>query len=341
MTTITTKRKKLTGIEKIAIFLIAIGSDYSAKLLKNNFSEQEIEQITYAISQMVDVTPALKDAVIEEFLELEQARTFILQGGIDYAREILEKSLGHQKSVEIIKKLTARSKSVPFSILRKTDPKQLINFIQNEHPQTIALILSYLDADQGAIVLSSLPTNVQTDIAKRIAVMDRASPEILKEVEKVLESKLSSIVDQEFTQADGISTLVDILNKVDRGTEKTILEELEEDDAELVDEIRKKLFVFEDIINLDDISIQRILRDVDSRALALALKGSNEKVQERIYKNMSKRAGDLLKDELKYMGPVRLRDVEESQQKIVNIIRNLEEAGEIIISRGGEDAVIM
>lgn len=249
--------------------------------------------------------------------------------------------MGHNKAVEIIKRLEEQVKVKPFNFVRHTETKQLVNMISGEHPQTIALILSYLDNQQAAMILSEMPMDVQADIARRVALMDRTSPEILKEVERVLREKVSSIFQQDFTQAGGIDTVVGILNSADRGTEKLILEELEKEDAELADEIRKRMFIFEDVITLDDASIQRVVREVDSKDLAKALKGASEEVKERIFRNISKRAAEMLREDLDFMGPVRLREVEEAQQRIVGIIRRLDEAGEIIISRGGEDAIIV
>lgn len=330
----------LSGKKKAAILLLAMGPDISSRLLKH-FSEQEIETITMEIANLSRVDKDTRDEVLDEFLLIAQAQKYMLEGGVDYAREILEKTLGHHKAMEIIKRLKEQVKVKPFTFVRHTDPKQLVNMISREHPQTIALILSYLDSQQAAIVLSDLPGEMRSEIARRIALMDRTSPEILKEVEKVLREKLSTVVQQDFTQAGGIDTLVNILNRVDRGTEKLILEELEKEDAELTDEIRQRMFIFEDIITLDDASIQRVIREVDSKDLAKALKGSSEEVKERIFRNISKRAAEMLKEDLEFMGPVRLREVEEAQQKIVAIIRRLDEAGEIIISRGGEDAIIV
>ncbi len=335
-----TKENKLTGIKKIAILLITLGPELSSRILKQ-FREDEIERISSEIANISVVDPELRKKVIDEFLVLQEAQTYIDSGGIKYARELLEKALGPQKAAEVIKRLTDSSRIKPFNLLRKTDPKQLINFINKEHPQTIALILSYLQPDQAATVLSSLPEDVQTDITKRIATMERTSPEMLQEVEAVLERKLSSVVNQDFTVAGGIDTLVDILNRVDRGTEKGILEDLEREDQELVEEIRKRMFVFEDIITLDDQSIRRVLREIDFKDLAYALKGSSNEVNERILRNLSKRAGEMLQEDIEMLGPVRLREVEEAQQKIVQVIRRLDEAGEIIISRGGEDAIVV
>lgn len=333
-------KKELTGLEKAAILLMALGPEVSSAVLKQ-LSEKDIEKITYQIANIQVVDNETRAAVIQEFLQMSEAQQYLLHGGIEYAREILERTVGPAKANELIKKLTESSKIRPFSLIRKADPRQLVNFIANEHPQTIALILSYLLPDQAAMVLSSLPEDMQAEIAKRIALMERTSPEIVREVESVLDKRLSSLVDQDYANVGGITTLVDILNRVDRGTEKTILESLEADDSELAEEIRKRMFVFEDIINLDDTSIRRILRDVDSRDLALALKGASQDVSQRIFKNMSQRAAEMLKEDIEYLGPIRLRDVEEAQQRIVQIIRRLDETGEIIIARGGEDALII
>lgn len=321
--------------------MMILGADISSRLLKEHFSDEDIERISFEISNTTAVDAGTRQQVIEEFMELRNAKEFIIQGGVKYAREVLDKAVGRQRAAEIIKKLMATSKEMPFTFLKKTDPKHLANFIANEHPQTIALIMSYLDPDQSSLILSSLDPGMQSDIAKRIAVMEEASPEIIREIEKVLEKKLSSLVQQDFSAAGGINSLVDILNRVDRGTEKTILEQLEEEDPALVEEIRQRLFVFEDIVNLDDASIQRVLREIDTRVLALALKGSNNETSERIYRNLSKRAAEMIREDIEFMGPIRLRDVEEAQQSIVKTIRKLDETGEIIISRGGQDAIVL
>ncbi len=333
-------RGKLTGVKKAAILLMALGPDISAKILKH-FSESDIERISLEIANTSKIEISAINEVFEEFLLVNQAQKYVLDGGLEYARNLLERTLGPQKAKEIIKKLKDASQIKPFMFARNADPKQLTNLIANEHPQTIALILSYLDAQLSSQVLSALPDEQQADIAQRIATMERTSPEVLNEVEKVLKERLSSVVQHDFAAAGGIQTLVDILNNVDRGTEKVILEELEVDYPDLVDEIRKRLFIFEDVISLDNASIQRIIREVDQKDLAMALKGSSEEVRERIFRNVSKRAAEMLKEEIEFMGPVRLREVEEAQQRIVSIIRKLDETGEIIISRGGEDAIIV
>ncbi|MBS3977593.1 MAG: flagellar motor switch protein FliG [Syntrophomonadaceae bacterium] len=333
-------KKNLTGLEKAAIFLINLGPELSAQVLKQ-LPEADIERITYQIANTVAVDNEMKAQVIEEFVQLNEAQQFLLHGGIKYAKELLEKTLGASRAAEIIKKLTENSKIRPFSLVRKTDPRHLVNFISHEHPQAIALILSYLEPEQGSVVLSALPDEQQADIARRIALMERTAPEVVRQVESVLEQKLSSLVDQNFTSVGGVGTLVDILNRVDRGTEKTILETLEMEDRELAEEIRKRMFVFEDIIKLDDNSIRRVLREVDTKELALALKGASIEVADKVFKNMSQRAGEMLREDIEFLGPTRLRDVEEAQQRIVQVIRRLDESGEIIIGRGGEDAIIV
>ncbi|MBT9143113.1 MAG: Flagellar motor switch protein FliG [Dehalococcoidia bacterium] len=333
-------RNKSNGLKKSAILLMALGPSVSSRILRQ-FTEADIERISLEIANTNKVEVNTMEEVLEEFLLLSQAQRYILDGGLDYARNLLEQTLGIQRATEIIKKLKEASQIKPFMFVRKADPKQLTNLIGQEHPQTIALILSYLDPLQASQVLGSLPDEQQPEIARRIALMDRTSPEVLKEVEGVLQERLSSVVQQDFAAAGGIQSLVDILNNVDRGTEKLILEELEKDDPKLVDEIRKLMFIFEDVTALDNASIQRIIREVDQKDLALALKGSSEEVKERIFRNVSKRAAEMLKEDVESMGPVRLREVEEAQQRIVSVVRKLDETGEIIISRGGEDAIIL
>jgi len=269
------------------------------------------------------------------------AQDFITTGGIEYARELLEKSLGSQKAVDIINRLTSSLQVRPFDFVRRTDPMHLLNFIQQEHPQTIALILAYLEPQKASIILSSLPHEIQSDVAKRIATMDRTSPETLREVERVLEKKLSTLSSEDYTAAGGVESIVEILNLVDRSTEKTIIESLEEEDPELAEDIKKRMFVFEDIVMLDDRAIQKVMREVDTSELAKALKSVDTEVQDKIFRNMSKRAATLLKEDMEYMGPIRMKDVEEAQQKIVSIIRKLEEQGEIVVARAGEDELVV
>ncbi len=330
----------LQGIQKAAILLIALGPEKSASIFKH-LKEEEIEELTLEIANTRSVTPQVKEEIIDEFYEVCLAQQYIAEGGISYAKELLEKALGAEKALNVIGKLTASLQVKPFEFIRKTDPSQLLNFIQDEHPQTIALILSYLPASQSSMIISALPPDRQSDVAKRIAVMDRTSPDVVKDVEKILESKLSSLVNQDYTIIGGVDAVVEILNSVDRGTEKHIMETLEIEEPELADESRKKMFVFEDILLLDDRAIQRVLRDVENNDLALALKSSNEQVQNTIFNNLSKRLAAMIKEDMEYMGPVRMKDVEEAQQKIVNVIRKLEDAGEIVISRGGGDEIVV
>ncbi len=330
----------IRGIQRAAILLISLGPERSAGIFKH-LKEEEIEELTLEIANTRSVTPQVKEDVINEFYEVCLAQQYIAEGGIGYARDLLEKALGSEKAMDVIGKLTASLQVKPFEFVRKTDATQLINFIQDEHPQTVALILSYLAPQQAAQVVSALPPEKQADVARRIAVMDRTSPEVIKEVEKVLESKLASLVNQDYTIIGGVDAVVEILNTVDRGTERHIMETLEVEVPELAEEIRKKMFVFEDILLLDDRAIQRVLRDVENNDLAVALKNANEEVKNAIFNNVSKRLAVMIKEDMDFMGPVRMKDVEEAQQKIVNIIRKLEDAGEIVISRGGGDEIVV
>ena len=334
------KTEEINGVQKAAILLISLGPEKSANVFKH-LKEDEIEQLTLEIANTRSVSPAMKDAVLDEFYEVCLAQQYIAEGGIAYAKELLEKSLGAERAKDVIGKLTASLQVRPFEFVRKTDANQLLNFIQDEHPQTIALILSYLPSAQSAAIISALTPDKQTDVAKRIAQMDRTAPDVIKEVEKVLEQKLASLVNQDYTIVGGVDSIVEILNTVDRGTEKHIMESLEIEDPELADEIRKKMFVFEDILLLDDRAIQRVLRDVENADLELALKNTTEEVQNVIYKNLSKRLAAMIKEDMDFMGPVRMKDVEEAQQKIVAVIRKLEDAGEIVISRGGGDDIVV
>ncbi|WP_407701291.1 flagellar motor switch protein FliG [Tumebacillus algifaecis] len=333
-------QQKLTGRQKAAVLLVSLGPEIASKVFKH-LREDEIEQLTLEIANVRKIEYEQKEDVLDEFHSIAQAQEYISQGGIEYAKDVLEKALGSQKAIDIINRLTASLQVRPFDFARKTDPNQILNFIQNEHPQTIALVLSYLDAQQAAMILSALPQERQADIARRIAIMDRTSPEVINQVERVLENKLSQMTLHDFSTGGGIDAIVQVLNGVDRATEKTILESLELQDPELAEEIKKRMFVFEDIVSIDNRSIQRVIRDVDTNDLALALKVSSEEVQEVIFRNMSKRMVETFKQDMEFMGPVRLRDVEEAQQRIVGIIRRLEESGEIVIARGGGDDIIV
>jgi len=331
---------KISGKQKAAILMVSLGPELAANVYKY-LKEEEIEQLTLEIANLRKVTSEEVNEITQEFYEMMMAQNYITQGGIDFAKEVLEKALGTQKAVEIIDRLTSSLQVRPFDFIRKADPAQLLNFLQNENSQTIALVMTYLNPEQAASILSSLDPEKQVDIARRVATMDRTSPEIIQEVEKVMERQLASVVTEDYTNVGGVPTVVNILNNVDRGTEKNIIEALEMEDPELAEEIKRRMFVFEDILTLDDRAIQRTLRDVDNQDLILALKGASEEVKKRIFENMSKRQAEMVKEDMQYLGPVRLRDVEEAQQKIVNIIRKLEDAGEIIISRGGGDEIVI
>lgn len=330
----------LTGRQKAAILLITLGPEISAQIFKH-LQDEEIEQLTLEIANVRKVDSSERESILNEFHQICLAQEYISQGGISYAKEILDRALGSQRAVDILNRLTATLQVRPFDFARKADPAQILNFIQNENPQTIALVLSYLQPDQSSVILSSLPQEIQADVAKRIALMDSTSPEVITQVERILEQKLSATVTQDYTSAGGIESIVQILNGVDRGTERTILDSLEIQDPELAEEIKKRMFVFEDIVNLDNRSIQRIIRDIENADLQLALKVASEEVRESIFRNMSKRMAETFKEEMEYMGPVRLRDVEEAQTRIVSTIRRLEESGEIIIARGGGDDIIV
>lgn len=328
-----------TPQEKVAILLIAMGKDYSAKIFKQ-LSEEEIEQLTLEIANVRRVDTETQQEIINEFHEAYIAQNYIMEGGIDYARDILNQAIGQQRAYELIGKLTSSLQVRPFDFARKLDATQLLNMIQNEQPQTIALVLSYLDARQAGSVLSALPQEIQSDVLAKIARMGKTSPEHIKEVERILERKLSSVGVSDYTRVGGIQTSVDILNSVDRGTEKHILESLSDMNKDLVDEIKSRMFLFEDIVNLNRVSIQRVLKDVAQPDLVLALKGVKSHVADFIFENMSKRLQEMIREEMSITGPVRLRDVEEAQQRIVTIIRNLEEAGEVVILRGSEEELI-
>ncbi|HWQ43430.1 MAG TPA: flagellar motor switch protein FliG [Desulfosporosinus sp.] len=329
----------LTGIQKAAILMIALGAENSAQVVKH-LAEGEIEQLTLEMSNVGKVSSEQRDLVVEEFHQMCIANDYISQGGVEYAREVLERALGETRAFEIISRLATSLKMRPFDLVRRTDPKQLFSFIQGENPQTIALIMTHLPADKAAILLASISPERQADVAKRVATMGRTSPEVLKEIEKVLERKISSLAPTDYTTSGGIQSVVDVLNRTDPGTVKVVMDALEMDDPDLAEQIKRQMFVFEDIVMLDDRGIQLVLREVETKDLGLALKGSNPEVAQKIQSNMSSRAAQMLKDDMEFMGPVRLRDVEEAQQRIVKVIRKLEESGAIVISRGGSDEII-
>lgn len=336
----TSARIQMKGKQKGAILMVTLGNEVASQSYKH-LDETSIEILTLEIANLRKVSSEQRMAVLKEAQELILAREYMAQGGVDYARDILEKALGADKAQSLLSRITASLQVRPFDFMKHSDPQQLISFIQGEHPQTIALILSYLTPEQAAAVIGRLSATMQAEVTKRIAKMDRITPEVLREVERVLERKFSTVIGQDFTMAGGIDSVVEIINRVDRGTERNIMENLEENDPELAEEIKRRLFVFEDISGLDDRSIQRVLREVEMKDLGLALKGATEDLKTKFTKNMSQRAADMLTEDMQYMGPVRVRDVEEAQQKIVNVVRALEDAGEIVIARGGEEELIV
>jgi flagellar motor switch protein FliG len=334
------RQPQLNARQKAAVLLIALGPELTGKIF-NYLNEDEVELLTIEVARLGKVGFQDRNNVIAEFREMCMAQEFISEGGIEHAKRFLESAFGADKANNMINRVVQALQVLPFDFAKKADPAQLLSYLQEEHPQTIALVLAHLNPQQAAAVLSGLPQDVRAEVARRIAIMDRTPPEVIREIERVLEQKLSSVVTQKFTAVGGVKALVDVLNSVDRTTEKTILESLSENNPELADEVKKLMFVFEDIIMLDDTAIQKVLREVDIKELGMALKGVSEDVHSRIFKNMSERAANMLKEDMEFMGPVRLRAVEESQQRIVGIIRRLEDAGEIVVARGGGEELIV
>ncbi|MFZ7120930.1 MAG: flagellar motor switch protein FliG [Eubacteriaceae bacterium] len=333
--------KPINGVKKAAILLIALGPDTSSQILKL-LPENMIQKVTYEIANIDYVEPYDREKVIEDFFNMASARKYILDGGIDYAKNLLTKALGGSRAKEVLDVLSQiQQREKPFAIARKADPHQLTNLMLNEHPQTIALIMCYMQADKAATVLSQFPAELQTEIAERIGTINRTSPSVIKRIEKVMENKFSTLIDNDAESVGGVKTLVEILNSVDRSTERTIIGDLEQSQPDLAEIIKANLFVFEDVVSLDKSSIQRILREVSNEDLVLALKGASEEVASIIFSNVSKRAADTLKEDIEFMGPVRLSTVEEAQHRIVGIIRRLEESGEIVIGRGEQDSIIV
>lgn len=330
---------KLTGKRKAAILMTALGKDSAANIYKF-LNDDEIEVITMELANLGKIDNEMVDSAYADFHDVGVAQKFITQGGVEYAKAILEEALGQARAEEVVQRLSTFLQVSPFDFVRHTDPKAISNFIINEHPQTIALVIAYLEPAQASVLMQALDTDKQAEVARRLALLDRTSPEVIREIERVMEKNLSAIISQEFSTAGGVGALVDILNKVDRGTEKSILEALGDRDPELAEKVKNLMFIFEDIIHLDDRSIQQVLREVDTKELSLALKGVSDEVASKVYKNMSKRAASMLQEEMEFMGPVRLKDVESSQQRIVNIIRQLEDQGDIFISKAGEEELI-
>ncbi len=334
------KPEELTNKQKAAVMLMVLGPEISGKVVRH-LDEEHTELLSLELARLDKITADQRQAIIDEFYEVAIAQDYIAEGGVDHARQVLESAFGSDRADEVIRRVEAAMQVVPFDFLKKADLSQVLSFIQDEHPQTIALILAYMPMNSAAMILSKIPGELRADVAARIAMMDQTPPEVIRRVEQVLEKKVSAVLSQEMTHAGGPKALVDLLNRVDRSTERLIMDSLNERNPELADQVKNMMFVFEDMVQLDDRAIQAIMREVDMKELATALKGVGQEVQQKVYKNMSERAVSMLKEDMEFMGPVRLRVVEEAQQKIVAIIRRLEENGEIVLGRAGEEDVLV
>lgn len=327
--------------QKAAILCQALGPQ-ACQAIFRRLTDEEIEQLTLEIANLGPVQPETEEGVLEDFATLGEAQSYVRVGGISAARQLLDQVLGPAKTAEILQRLTATLQVRPFDFIRRADPAQLLSFLEGEHPQTVALVMAYMSPEQAAQVLAALPPEMQVDVVRRIATMARTSPDVVKEVERVLERKLAALTSQGSTEIAGVQAVVQMLNRVDRSTERSIVENLGATDPELMEEIRQRMFVFEDLVFLDDRSLQRALREIDLNTdLPLAMRGASDEVKAKILRNLSQRAGQLLQENMEYLGPVRLREVEEAQQRIVAAVRRLEDAGEIVVSRGGRDEVLV
>ena len=339
MTTPALTTTSMTGLRKAAILLVRMGKEYSSRVLAG-LSESEVEEISAEIARLGKLEPDVVGDVIDEFYAMATTK-HAGAGGMGYARELLEASLGPERATLILDRLQASMTDMPFNFLSHADPRQLLSYVQYEHPQTIALVLAHIPSALASSILSGLPPEVQSDVAHRIAVMDRTSPEVIRQVELALKRKLSTVLQpDELSAVGGLQPLVDIINRADRTTERLILEALEARSPEIAEEIRRRMFMFEDIVNLDDRSVQLVLRQVEPSDLATALKGVAEAVRDKVTSNLSERGRENLLEEMDLMGPVKVRMVEEAQQKIVSVIRSLEDSGQIEIQRGEADELI-
>ncbi len=335
------KYENLTSLQKAAIALIAFGSEVSAAVLKS-LPDGDVEKLTVEIANLRDVPAEVEDKIINECYDVFMAREYISQGGVDYAREILTKAVGPRRADEIINRLESSFHRTGFNLLKEIDSKQLVGYIQNEHPQTIAVILTQLSPQTAAAVLSELPAELQAEVAIRIATMEKISPDVLKEIEDTLSGHFESTAGADLSSSGGAKAMAEILNLIETSAEKNILQSIEAEDAELAAEIKNMMFVFDDLVLLDDRSIQRLLKEVETRDLAIALKAAGEEVRAKIYANVSERVAVMIKEEMEFMGPMRLSDVEAAQQQIVEAVRRLEEEGQIVVSgRGGKEDVVV
>jgi len=332
---------EIPGVRKAAILLVSLEQDKAAEVLKR-LNPEAVEEVSREIASLGEIQNASRRDVFAEFYTLALANSYVSEGGLDYAKALLKKSLKEADADRIIKQVTQQVQTTPFSFLQKAESENLLTFIQDEHPQTIALILAHLPAQKASEILVGLPSQKQVEVVKRVANMEQTNPEVIKEVERGLEHRLSDIVSQTFEKAGGVETVAEILNLADRSTEKGIMEGLEAEDPDLVEQIRRLMFVFEDVLLVNDKGIQAVLKEVDNEELALALKTASDELKQKIFKNMSERAAQLIQEDMQYMGPVRVSDVEAAQQKIVDVVRRLEDAGEIIIAgRGGEKEMVV
>ncbi len=333
--------KELTGLRKAAILFLSIDQE-SASLILKQMEPRAVEEVTRELAALGEVPPSVRNKIIQEFYDLALAQNWASEGGLEHARVLLQRSMDPKEADRILQSIRQQVRKTPFAFLQKAETQNLLTFIQDEHPQTIALIVSHLQFNKASEILNGLPAPKQIEVVKRVANMEQTNPEVISEVERGLENRLSSMLSQNFEKIGGVDTVAEILNLVDRTTEKSIMEGLEAEDPDLVEQIRRLMFVFEDIKLVDDKGIQSMLKEIDNDELALALKTASEELKQKIFKNMSERAAQLIKEDMEFMGPVRLSDVEAAQQRIVDVVRRLEEAGEIIIAgRGGQNDLVV
>ena len=331
---------ELEGLTKAAILLLAIGPEQAALMLRS-LPAETVEEVTRELAGLGRVPDVLQSAVVEEFYNITIAQRFANEGGLEYAKQVLGQSLDPKQAERVLAQIQTQVQKTPFSFLQRAETDNLLTFIQDEHPQTIALITCHLPHHKAAEIIGGLPVQKQVEVIKRIANMEQTNPEVIREVEKGLESRLASMLTQSMEKAGGVPTVAEILNLADRSTEKSIMEGLEADDPDLVEQIRRLMFVFEDILMVNDKGIQAVLKEVENSELALALKTASEELKEKIFGNMSERAASMIKEDMEYMGPVRVSDVEAAQQRVVDIVRRLEESGDVVISGRGESEMMV